>query len=120
MKLNKATAIVLVGTFIGVTGYSAAIPTQVQAKASYKVQITKNAYAYTSKGKKSKTAYKKNKVLTAYKVRKIKGKYYYDLGKGKYVRTNYAKKYYYRTTTQSKKLVRTIKLYQPTGKKTVK
>ena len=120
MKLNKAAAVILAGTFIGVAGYSAIVPTQVQAKASYKVQITKNAYVYTSKGKKTKTVYKKKKVLTAYKVRKIKGKYYYALGKGKYVRTSYAKKYYYRTTTKSKKLVRTIKLYQPTGKKTVK
>ncbi|WP_154486405.1 SLAP domain-containing protein [Lactobacillus equicursoris] len=34
-------------------GYSAAVPAQVQAKASYKVQITKNAYVYTSKGKKT-------------------------------------------------------------------
>ena len=120
MKLNKAAATVFAGTFIGVAGYSATVPAQVQAKASYRVQITKNASVYTSKGKKTKTVYKKNKVLTAYKIRKIKGKYYYDLGKGKYVRTSYAKKYYYRTTTQSKKLVRTIKLYQPTGKKTVK
>ena len=102
------------------TSYSAVVPTQVQAKASYKVQITKNASVYTSKGKKTKTVYKKDKVLTAYKVRKIKGKYYYDLGKGKYVRTSYAMKYYYRTTTQSKKLVRTIKLYQPKGTKVVK
>ena len=120
MKLNKAAAVVLADALIGVTGYSAAVPTQVQAKASYKVQITKNAIVYTSKGKKTKTVYKKNKVLTAYKIRKIKGKYYYDLGKGKYVRTSYAMKYYYRTTTQSKKLVRTIKLYQPKGTKVVK
>ena len=120
MKLNKAAATVFAGTLIGVAGYSAVVPAQVQAKASYRVQITKNASVYTSKGKKTKTVYKKNKILTAYKIRKIKGKYYYDLGKGKYVRTSYAKKYYYRTTTQSKKLVRTIKLYQPTGKKTVK
>ena len=120
MKLNKAAATVFAGTFIGVAGYSATVPAQVQAKASYRVQITKNASVYTSKGKKTKTVYKKNKVLTAYKIRKIKGKYYYDLGKGKYVRTSYAKKYYYRTTTQSKKLVRTIKLYQPKGTKVVK
>ena len=120
MKLNKAAAAALAGTLIGVTSYSAVVPTQVQAKASYKVQITKNASVYTSKGKKTKTVYKKDKVLTAYKVRKIKGKYYYDLGKGKYVRTSYAMKYYYRTTTQSKKLVRTIKLYQPKGTKVVK
>ena len=120
MKLNKAAAAALAGTLIGVTSYSAVVPTQVQAKASYKVQITKNASVYTSKGKKTKTVYKKDKVLTAYKVRKIKGKYYYDLGKGKYVRTSYAMKYYYRTITQSKKLVRTIKLYQPKGTKVVK
>ena len=120
MKLNKAAATVFAGTLIGVAGYSAVIPAQVQAKASYRVQITKNASVYTSKGKKTKTVYKKNKVLTAHKIRKIKGKYYYDLGKGKYVRTSYAKKYYYRTTTQSKKIVRTIKLYQPKGTKVVK
>lgn len=53
MKFNKAAAIVLAGTFIGVAGYSAAVPAQVQAKASYKVQITKSAYVYTSKGKKT-------------------------------------------------------------------
>ena len=120
MKLNKAAAAALAGTLIGVAGYSVVVPAQVQAKASYRVQITKNASVYTSKGKKTKTVYKKNKVLTAYKIRKIKGKYYYDLGKGKYVRTSYAMKYYYRTTTQSKKLVRTIKLYQPKGTKVVK
>lgn len=51
MKHSKAAA-VLAGTFIGVAGYSAAVPAQVQ-KASYKVQITKNAYVYTSKGKKT-------------------------------------------------------------------
>ena len=49
MKHSKAAA-VLAGTFIGVAGCSAAVPAQVQ-KASYKVQITKNAYVYTSKGK---------------------------------------------------------------------
>lgn len=96
MKLNKAATAAFAGTLIGAIGYSAAVPAQVQAKASYQVQITKNASVYTSKGKKTKTVYKKNKVLTAFKTRKIKGKYYYDLGK--YVRTSYAKKYCYKVT----------------------
>ena len=65
MKLNKAATAALAGTLIGVIGYSAAVPAQVQAKASYRVQITKNASVYTSKGKKTKTIYKKNKILTA-------------------------------------------------------
>lgn len=121
MKIKKTAAVLLTGSLLGVTAYSStAMPFQVQAKASYKVQVTKNAYVYTSKGKKTKTLYKKNKVVTAYRIRQIKGKYYYDLGKGKYIRTNSAKKYYYRTYTQSKKFVRTIKLYQPKDTKTVK
>ena len=120
MKLKMTATALVAGSLLGVAAYSATSqPSQVQAKASYRVQITKNAYVYTSKGKKTKTVYKKHKVLTAYRIRKIRGKYYYDLGHGKYVRTSYAKKYYYRTYKQSKKITRTIKLYQPKGKKYV-
>lgn len=120
MRFKKTATTLIAGSLLGVAAYSVTTqPSQVQAKASYRVQITKNAYVYTSKGKKTTTVYKKNKVATAYRIRKIHGKYYYDLGHGKYVRTSYAKKYYYRTYKQSKKITRTIKLYQPKGKKYV-
>ena len=120
MRFKKTATTLIAGSLLGVAAYSVTTqPSQVQAKASYRVQITKNAYVYTSKGKKTTTVYKKNKVATAYRIRKIHGKYYYDLGHGKYVRTSYAKKYYYRTYKQSKKITRTIKLYQPIGKKYV-
>lgn len=118
MKFKRTAGMLVAGTLLGVTAYSATNqPSQVQAKASYKIQITKNAYIYTSRGKKTRAIYKKNKVATAYRIRKIRGKYYYDLGHGKYVRTSYAKKYYYRTYKQSKTITRTIKLYQPKGMK---
>lgn len=120
MRFKMTATALVAGSLLGVAAYSVASqPSQVQAKASYRVQITKNAYVYTSKGKKTKTVYKRRKVLTAYRIRKIHGKYYYDLGHGKYIRTSYAKKYYYRTYKQTKKITRTIKLYQPKGKKYV-
>ena len=51
MRLNKAATIVLAGTFIGVAGYSAAAPSQVQAK--------EKVYSW-SKNKTVKVKYKKN------------------------------------------------------------
>lgn len=103
-----------------------AMPSAVYAVKAYKVQATKTAYVYTAKGKKTKTSYKKGKVLTAYRIKKIKGKSYYDLGKGRYILVSYAKKYSPKkakkpstsrgkTVTQKMKLTRVIYLYKPTG-----
>lgn len=121
MKFNNMAGMLVAGTLLGVSAYSVSTcPAQVQAATSYQVKLTKKTYVYNSKGKKTKASYNKNKVVTAYRVRKIRGKYYYDLGKGMYIRTANAKKYYYRTYHQTKKIIRTIKLYQPKGIKTVK
>lgn len=121
MKLKNAATLLLAGGLAA----GAYLPGQAQAKASYKIQFTKTAYVYTTKGKKTKTHYSKNKVATAYKTVKVKGKSYYDLGHGELVKTSDAKKYVvkksaYKTSTQTKKIVRTIQLYKPNGDVTKK
>lgn len=116
MKITSS--LMLVPALLGAGMLAQANANHVQAKGSYKVQVTKKAYSYTAKGKKTKTVYQKNKVATAYRIKKIKGKYYYDLGHGKYIRTSSAKKYWLKKSTQTKKIVRTIKLYQPNSVET--
>ena len=91
-----------------------------EAATKYSIKTVKKAYIYTSKGKKTKKFYKKNTALKAYGTKWIKGKKYYILGKGRYIRTVNAKKpAKYSYSTQSRKITRTIKMYQPKGVKKV-
>ena len=118
LKAISKVSVALLGT----TGFVAAAPqVSVQAAAKYQVYVTKKAYVYTSKGKKTKKLYKKKAKLTVYGTKAIKGKKYYSLGKGRYIRTSDAKKAFvrYSYSTQTKKITRTIKLYQPKGEKKV-
>ncbi|MFK3588694.1 SLAP domain-containing protein, partial [Lactobacillus sp. 23-2] len=117
LKAISKVSVALLGT----AGFVAAAPqVSVQAAAKYQVYVSKKAYVYTSKGKKTKKSYKKAK-LTVYGTKTIKGKKYYSLGKGRYIRTSDAKKDFarYSYSTQTKKITRTIKLYQPKGEKKV-
>ena len=91
-----------------------------EAATKYSIKTVKKAYIYTSKGKKTKKFYKKNTSLKAYGTKWIKGKKYYKLGHGRYIRTVNAKKpAKYSYSTQTKKITRTIKMYQPKGVKKV-
>ena len=106
---------------LGTSGAASMPQVQVQAAVKYQIRVSKKAYVYTSKGKKTKKSYKKNAKVTAYGTKWIKGKKYYSLGKGRYIRTSNAKKVVprYRYSTQTKKITRTIKMYQPKGVKKV-
>ena len=118
LKAISKVSVALLGT----AGFVAAAPqVSVQAAAKYQVYVSKKAYVYTSKGKKTKKSYKKKAKLTVYGTKTIKGKKYYSLGKGRYIRTSDAKKAFvrYSYSTQTKKITRTIKLYQPKGEKKV-
>lgn len=123
MKLTKIAAGVSASVALLSAGTFASVVPQasVQAASKYQVRVSKKAYVYTSKGKKTKKSYKKNAKLTVYGTKTIKGKKYYNLGKGRYIRTSNAKKVFvrYSYSTQTKKITRTIKLYQPTGEKKV-
>lgn len=123
MKLTKIAAGVSASIALLSAGAFASVVPQasVQAASKYQVRVSKKAYVYTSKGKKTKKSYKKNAKLTVYGTKTIKGKKYYNLGKGRYIRTSNAKKVFvrYSYSTQTKKITRTIKLYQPTGEKKV-
>lgn len=123
MKLTKIAAGVSASVALLSAGaFTSVIPqASVQAASKYQVRVSKKAYVYTSKGKKTKKSYKKNTKLTVYGIKTIKGKKYYNLGKGRYIRTSNAKKVFvsYSHSTQTKKITRTIKLYQPTGEKKV-
>ncbi len=118
LKAISKVSVALLGTagFVAVASQAS-----VQAAAKYQVYVTKKAYVYTSKGKKTKKLYKKKAKLTVYGTKAIKGKKYYSLGKGRYIRTSDAKKAFarYSYSTQTKKITRTIKLYQPKGEKKV-
>ena len=118
LKAISKVSVALLGT----AGFvAAASQASVQAAAKYQAYVTKKAYVYTSKGKKTKKSYKKKAKLTVYGTKTIKGKKYYSLGKGRYIRTSDAKKAFvrYSYSTQTKKITRTIKLYQPKGEKKV-
>lgn len=123
MKLTKIAAGVSASVALLSAGSFASVVSQasVQAASKYQVRVSKKAYVYTSKGKKTKKSYKKNAKLTVYGTKNIKGKKYYNLGKGRYIRTSNAKKVFvrYSYSTQTKKITRTINLYQPTGEKKV-
>lgn len=121
MKTVKIFTGISASVALAATGMQLAGAPQVQAAAKYQVRVSKKAYVYTSKGKKTKKFYKKNASLQAYGTKWIKGKQYYKLSSGKYVLTRYAKKVAFRYTysSQTKKIARTIKMYQPKGVKTV-
>ncbi|GHV97256.1 hypothetical protein lacNasYZ03_01650 [Lactobacillus nasalidis] len=118
LKAISKASVALLGT----VGFAVvASQTSVQAATKYQVYVSKKAYVYTSNGKKTKKSYKKKAKLTVYGTKTIKGKKYYSLGKGRYIQTSSAKKVLvrYSYSTQTKKITRTIKLYQPSGEKTV-
>ena len=122
MKLVKIASGVSASVALLGAGGAASMPqAQVQAAVKYQIRVSKKAYVYTSKGKKTKKSYKKNAKVSAYGTKWIKGKKYYSLGKGRYIRTSNAKKVVprYSYSTQSKKITRTIKMYQPKGVKKV-
>lgn len=117
-KTAEASAfIALLGAGAAVSANTAAVA---EAASKYSIKTVKKAYIYTSKGKKTKKYYKKNTSLKAYGTKWIKGKKYYKLGHGRYIRTVNAKKpAKYSYSTQTKKITRTIKMYQPKGVKKV-
>ena len=122
MKLVKIASGVSASVALLGAGGAASMPqVQVQAAVKYQIRVSKKAYVYTSKGKKTKKSYKKNAKVTAYGIKWIKGKKYYNLGRGRYIRTSNAKKvvHRYSYSTQTKKITRTIKMYQPKGVKKV-
>ena len=123
MKLIKiASGVSASAALLGMGGFAASAPqAQVQAAVKYQIRVSKKAYVYTSKGKKTKKSYKKNAKVTVYGIKWIKGKKYYNLGRGRYIRTSNARKVVprYRYSTQTKKITRTIKMYQPKGVKKV-
>lgn len=117
-KTAEASAfIALLGAGAAVSANTAAVA---EAASKYSIKTVKKAYIYTSKGKKTKKFYKKNTALKTYGTKWIKGKKYYILGKGRYIRTANAKKpAKYSYSTQTRKITRTIKMYQPKGVKKV-
>ena len=117
-KTAEASAfIALLGAGAAVSANTAAVA---KAASKYSIKTVKKAYIYTSKGKKTKKFYKKNTALKTYGTKWIKGKKYYILGKGRYIRTANAKKpAKYSYSTQTRKITRTIKMYQPKGVKKV-
>lgn len=117
-KTAEASAfIALLGAGATVSANTAAVA---EAASKYSIKTVKKAYIYTSKGKKTKKFYKKNTALKTYGTKWIKGKKYYILGKGRYIRTANAKKHAkYSYSTQTRKITRTIKMYQPKGVKKV-
>lgn len=123
MKLTKIVAGASASVaLLGAGAFTSVVPqASVQAASKYQVRVSKKTYVYNSKGKKTKKSYKKNAKLTVYGTKTIKGKKYYNLGKGRFIRTSNAKKVFvrYSYSTQTKKITRTIKLYQPTGEKKV-
>ena len=121
-KFVKKTA--EASAFIALLGAGAAMSANTSAVAEaaskYSIKTVKKAYIYTSKGKKTKKFYKKNTSLKTYGTKWIKGKKYYSLGKGRYIRTANAKKpAKYSYSVQTRKITRTIKMYQPKGVKKV-
>ena len=94
MKLTKIAAGVSASiALLSAGSFTSVVPqASVQAATKYQVRLSKKAYVYTSKGKKTKNSYKKNAKLTVYGTKTIKGKKYYNLGKGRYIRTSNAKK----------------------------
>lgn len=122
MKLVKiASGVSASVALLGAGGAASMRQAQVQATVKYQIRMSKKAYVYTTKGKKTKKSYKKNAKVTAYGTKWIKGKKYYRLDKGRYIRISNAKKVVprYSYSTQSKKITRTIKMYQPKGVKKV-
>ena len=122
MKFVKIASGVSASVALLGAGGAASMPqAQVQAAVKYQIRVSKKAYGYTSKGKKTKKSYKKNAKVTAYGTKWIKGKKYYSLGKGRYIRISNAKKVVprYSYSIQTKKITRTIKMYQPKGVKKV-
>lgn len=117
-KTAEASAfIALLGAGAAVSANTAAVA---EAASKYSIKTVKKAYIYTSKGKKTKKFYKKNTALKTYGTKWIKGKKYYILGKGRYIRTANAKKpAKYSYSVQTRKITRTIKMYQPKGVKKV-
>lgn len=94
MKLTKIiTGVSASIALLSAGSFASVVPqASVQAATKYQVRLSKKAYVYTSKGKKTKKSYKKNAKLTVYGIKTIKGKKYYSLGKGRYIRTSNAKK----------------------------
>ena len=117
-KTAEASAfIALLGAGIAVSANTSAVA---EAASKYSIKTVKKAYIYTSKGKKTKKYFKKNTSLKTFGTKWIKGKKYYVLGKNRYIRTVNAKKpAKYSYSTQTRKITRTIKMYQPKGVKKV-
>ena len=117
-KTAEASAfIALLGAGVAASANNVAVA---EAASKYSIKTVKKACIYTRKGKKTKKFYKKNTSLKAYGTKWIKGKKYYKLGHGRYIRTVNAKKpAKYSYSTQTKKITRTIKMYQPKGVKKV-
>lgn len=117
-KTAEASALIaLLGAGVAASANNVAVA---EAAIKYSIKTVKKAYIYTSKGKKTKKYYKKNTALKAYGTKWIKGKKYYVLGHGRYIRTANAKKSAkYSYSVQTRKITRTIKMYQPKGVKKV-
>lgn len=113
---KAALAIALLGASVPGT----VVSSTAFASSKYTIKTVKKAYVYDSKGKKGNKFYNKNASVTAFGTKWIKGKKYYILGKGRYIRTVNAKKpAKYSYSVQTKKITRTIKMYQPKGVKKV-
>lgn len=59
--------------------------TAVTTVSAAKLQLIRKSYVYNSKGKKTKTVYRKGRKIKVLDTKKIKGKKYYRIGKNKYV-----------------------------------
>lgn len=59
--------------------------TAVTTVSAAKLQLIRKSYVYNSKGKKTKTVYRKGRKIKVLRTKKIKGKKYYRIGKNKYV-----------------------------------
>lgn len=115
---NAALAIALLGASVPGT----VVSSTAFASSKYTIKTVKKAYVYDSKGKKGKKFYNKNASVTAFGTKWIKGKKFYVLGKKRFVLASYAKKTAaanYKYSSQTKKISRTIKMYQPKGVKKV-
>lgn len=73
------------------------------------MKLVKNAYVYTSSGKKTKAKLKKGKRINTSSIRKIKGKKYYKIGKNKYIRTANVANH----TKKNKKGKKDSQIYEP-------
>ncbi|MDY5602488.1 MAG: SLAP domain-containing protein, partial [Lactobacillus delbrueckii] len=120
IRLSIAAKAALAIALLGASVPGTVVSSTAFASSKYTIKTVKKAYVYDSKGKKGKKFYNKNASVTAFGTKWIKGKKYYSLGKGRYIRTANAKKpAKYSYSTQTRKITRTIKMYQPKGVKKV-